>query len=63
MRGQEGIPTEMAKEITYEQCKFTLSYDVVSGSEITPCKKININHLVVHRFSGNVMMSITMLHT
>ena len=38
-----------------------LSYDVTSGSEITPCKKID-KPLVVYRFSGNVMTSITTLH-
>ena len=39
-----------------------LSYDVASGSEITPCNKI-CKPLVVYRFSGNVMTSITTLHT
>ena len=39
-----------------------LSYDIVSGSEITPCNKI-CKPLVVYRFSGNVMTSITMLRT
>ena len=39
-----------------------LSYDVTSGSEITPCNKID-KPLVVYRFSGNIMMSITTLHT
>ena len=29
-----------------------LSYDVTSGSEITPCNKID-KPLVVYRFSGN----------
>ena len=33
---------------------YTLSYDVRSGSEITPCIKIN-KPLVVYRFWGNVM--------
>ena len=36
-----------------------LSYDVASESEITPCNKIN-KLLVVYKFSGNVMTSITM---
>ena len=40
----------------------TLSYDVASGSEITPCNKI-CKPLVVYRFSGNVMTSITTLRT
>ena len=39
-----------------------LSYDVSSGSEITPCNKI-CKPLVVYRFSGNVMTSITTLCT
>ena len=39
-----------------------LSYDVTSGSEITPCNKI-CKPLVVYRFSGNVMTSITTLRT
>ena len=38
------------------------SYDIASGSEITPCNKIN-KPLVVYRFSGNVMTSIIMLRT
>ena len=37
-----------------------LSYDVASGSEITPCDKI-CKPLVVYRFTGNVMTSITTL--
>ena len=39
-----------------------LSYDVASGSEMTPCNKI-CKPLVVYRFSGNVMTSITTLRT
>ena len=39
-----------------------LSYDVASGSGITPCNKID-KPLVDYRFSGNVMMSIAMLPT
>ena len=39
-----------------------LSYDVASRSEITPCNKI-CKPLVVYRFSGNVMTSITTLRT
>ena len=39
-----------------------LSYDVASGSEITPCNKID-KTLVVYRFTGNVMASITTLRT
>ena len=37
--------------------KLILSYDVTSGSEITPCNKI-CKPLVVYRFTGNVMTSI-----
>ena len=37
-----------------------LSYDVASRSEITPCNKI-CKPLVVYRFTGNVMTSITTL--
>ena len=39
-----------------------LSYDVAPGSEITPCNKID-KPLVVYRFVGNVMTSITTLCT
>ena len=43
-------------------CKIHLSYDVASGSEITPCNKI-CKPLVVYRFTGNVMTSIATLRT
>ena len=43
-------------------CKFILSYDVASGSEITLCNKTD-KPLVVYRFTGNVMTSITTLLT
>ena len=39
-----------------------LSYDVASGSEKTPCNKID-KPLVVYRFTGNVMTSITTLRS
>ena len=39
-----------------------LSYDVAPGSEITPCNKFD-KPLVVYRFTGNVMMTITTLRT
>ena len=42
--------------------KHELSYEVESGSEITPGNKID-KSLVVHRFTGNVMTSITTLRT
>ena len=38
------------------------SYDLASGSEIRSCNKID-KPLVVYRFSGNGMTSITTLHT
>ena len=39
-----------------------LSYDVASGSQITPCNKID-KPLMVYRFTGNVITSITTLRT
>ena len=42
--------------------KVQFSYDVASESEITPCNKID-KPLVVYRFTGNVMTSITTLRT
>ena len=39
-----------------------LPYDVASGSEVTPCNKID-KPLVVYRFTGNVMTSIATLRT
>ena len=41
---------------------FYLSYDVASESKLTPCNKID-KPQVVYRFTGNVMTSITTLHT
>ena len=41
---------------------FCLSYDVASESEIKTCNKID-KPLVVYRFTGNVMTSITTLRT
>ena len=38
-----------------------LSNDIASGSDITPCNKID-KPLVVYRFSGNVMTSIITLN-
>ena len=40
----------------------SLSYNVASGSEIMPCNKID-KPLIVYRFLGNVMTSITTLRT
>ena len=42
----------------FDIVKTVLSYDVKSRIEITPCNKIE-QPLVVYRFSGNVMTSIT----
>ena len=39
-----------------------LSYDIASGSEITPGNRID-KPLLFYRFSGKVMISITTLHT
>ena len=47
---------------SHATAKMNLSYDVASGSEITPCNKID-KPLVVYRFTGNVMTSITTLRT
>ena len=44
------------------QKKQILSHDVASESEITPCNKI-CKPLVVYRFTGNVITSITTLRT
>ena len=42
--------------------KYHLSHDVASGSDITLCNKI-CKPLVVYRFTGNVLTSITTLRT
>ena len=42
--------------------KHILSYDVAYRSEITPCNKLD-KPLLVYRFSGSVMTSITTLRT
>ena len=47
-----------ATTYSMKQLKFELSYDVASGSEITPCNKID-KPLVVYRFTGIVMTSIS----
>ena len=41
---------------------YYLSHDVASGSDITPCNQID-KPLVVYRFSGYIIMSITTLRT
>ena len=48
--------------ICYVKKNNNLSHDVMSGSEITPCNKID-KPQVVYRFSGNVMTSIITSHT
>ena len=45
-------------QLKLQDTKDTLSYDVASGSEITPYNKID-KPLVVYRFTGNVIRSIT----
>ena len=50
------------KQLDLNNVKLHLSYDVASGSEITPCIKID-KPLVVYRFTENVMTSITTLRT
>ena len=53
---------EIMKNIEREKVFYhMLSYDIASRSEIMPCNKI-YKPLVVYRFSGNVMASITTLH-
>ena len=60
------LPADIIISIQFQLCYFILylllSYDVASGSEITPCNKI-CKPLVVYRFTGNVITSITTLRT
>ena len=51
------IENRMRKVFEVWNIYHTLSYDVASGSEITPCNKID-KPLVVYRFMGNFMKSI-----
>ena len=53
--------TEVTK-FSHKTQYYDLSHDVASASEITPCNKID-KPLVVYRFTGTVMTSITTLHT
>ena len=46
----------------YQFMDYVLSYDIASGSEITPCNKID-KPLVVYRCSENVMKSKTTMRT
>ena len=64
-------PNDFLRQIVFESgqqfvtrriFKIPLSYDVASGSVITPCNKID-KPLVVYSFTGNVMTSITTFHT
>ena len=50
---QANLPAHERKSVSH-----CLSYDVASGSKITPCNKID-KPLVVYRLTGNVMTSIT----
>ena len=52
----------MASMQTYMQIMAYYHNDVVSGSEIKPCNKIDKPQMV-YRFSGNVMTSIIPLRT
>ena len=58
------FPTRLINSIKHKHsCKILyLSYDVASESEITLRNKIN-KPLVVYRFTGNAMTSITNLRT
>ena len=58
---QVKVSLEEAK-IIHAIRKAYLSYEVGSRSDIKPCNKID-KPLVVYRFSGNIMTSITTLHT
>ena len=57
-----GTGSSHMSRLIYNQSEHSLSYDVTSESEITQCNKI-CKPLVVYRFSGNVMTSITTLRT
>ena len=61
VNGSQGVLYQIA-QVRHTFYIRTLSYDVASGSEITPCNKI-CKPLVVYRFSGNVMTSITSLRS
>ena len=50
------------QKLNNDDNKYNLSLEVASGSEITPCNKID-KPLVVYRFPGTFMTSITTLHT
>ena len=58
----KGIPPNKHANFCLYHYYFALSYDVASGSEITSYNKI-CKPLVVNRFTGNVMTSITTLRT
>ena len=54
------IMNHVISELCYKGTILQMKYR--SGSEITPCNKID-KPLVVYRFSGNVITSITLLRT
>ena len=56
------LPKKLVAGIQNEKVYFSLSYDVASGSEITPCNK-SCKPLVVYQFMGNVITSMTTLRT
>ena len=59
----KGFTFQWFKNLLYKGgIEKSLSYDVASGSEITPWNKID-NLLLVYKFTGNVMTSITTLRS
>ena len=52
------IPESKDTTVVETHPTYILSHDVASGSDITLCNKI-CKQLVVYRFTGNVMTSIT----
>ena len=56
------MPKKLVAGIQNGKVYFSLSYDVASGSEITPCNKID-KPLMDYRFTGNGITSMTTLRT
>ena len=61
INSDEELPLSWRSHI-FNTGEIFLSYDVAPGSDITACNKID-KPLMVYRFSGNVMTSITTLRT
>ena len=55
-------PSSGSKFVEFALFYYVLTYDVASGSEITPCNKI-CKPLVVYQFTENVVTFITTLRT